>query len=112
MLKRIIIDVASQDLIEDIKPVHTLKPGSVVAPMQEESPVSTKNITPFKNTTVGKTVRTLFQSIAGILLVFAVSDDFREYITNTYPQLAVYIPLAVALFTALQNGIDPSVKNI
>jgi hypothetical protein len=65
----------------------------------------------FKNTTAGKTIRTFFQSAAGILLVFALSDEFRSFITNRFPELAAFIPLAVALFTALQNGVDPNVKN-
>lgn len=67
---------------------------------------------PFKNTTVGKTVRTFFQAIAGVLLVFALSDEFRNFITDRYPELAVFLPLAAALFTAVQNALDPNVKNI
>lgn len=66
---------------------------------------------PFKNTTVGKTTRTFMQSAAGILLIFALSEDFRDFITNQYPALAAFLPLAIALFTAIQNGIDPNVKN-
>lgn len=78
---------------------------------QEEVVLTSEEKIPFKNTTVGKTLRTLFQSAAGILLVFALSDDFRVFVTTRYPSLAVFLPLATALATALQNGLDPSVKN-
>lgn len=66
---------------------------------------------PFKNTTTGKTIRTFLQTTAGIVAIFVLSDDFRHYVTNSYPALALYIPLLTAFFTALQNGIDPNVKN-
>lgn len=66
---------------------------------------------PFKNTAVGKTLRTLLQAVAGVALVFVVSDEFRQFVTDNYPQLVVFIPLAASLFTALQNLLDPNVKN-
>lgn len=72
----------------------------------------TPEATPFKNTTVGKTIRTFLQTTAGIVSIFVLSEDFRNYVTNSYPTLAVYIPLLTALFTLVQNGIDPNVKNI
>ncbi len=78
---------------------------------QEEVVLTPEQKVPFKNTTAGKTIRTLFQSAAGMLLIFALSPEFRDFVTNNYPQLTAYVPLAVALFTALQNGLDPNVKN-
>ena len=65
-----------------------------------------KEQTPFKNTTTGKTLRTLFQSAAGVLLVFALSDEFRTFIQDRFPTLVVFMPLAVALMTAVQNALD------
>lgn len=67
---------------------------------------------PFKNTTVGRTFRTFFQSAAGLLLVFALSDEFRTFIQDRFPELMAFFPLATALFTALQNAVDPHIKNI
>lgn len=68
-----------------------------------------KDKVPFKNTTTGKTIRTLFQSAAGILLVFALSDEFRTFIQDRFPTLIVFMPLAVALMTAVQNALDKTV---
>lgn len=72
----------------------------------------TPGAVPFKNTTVGKTVRTFLQTAAGVLLLLAASEEFRNFVTDNYPQLAMWLPLAASLFTAIQNGLDPNVKNI
>ena len=67
---------------------------------------------PFKNTTVGKTVRTFLQVAGGVVLLFATNEEFRNFVSNNFPELALYIPLAGALITAIQNALDPTVKNI
>lgn len=73
--------------------------------------------TPFKNTTLGKTIRTFYQCMAGVMTVIVpaliASDDFKKLI-NTYPQWAwilIALPTATAIWTAIQNALDPTVKN-
>lgn len=73
---------------------------------------------PFKNTTVGKTVRTLFQAALGTLLVVATalmaSEDFRNLLLDNpeWSWVGVTLPVVIAALTFLQNFLDPTVKTI
>lgn len=70
---------------------------------------------PFKNTVVGKTVRTFFQSTAGILVLvlptLLANQQFRDIITAhpSWSWVFAAFPVASAVFTAIQNAVDPTV---
>lgn len=59
-----------------------------------------------KFTVWGRTIRTLVQGFVGLAAVFLASDSFRDFITNNAPELAVYIPGAIAFVTWLQNRYE------
>jgi hypothetical protein len=64
-----------------------------------------------KNTTAGKTIRTYLQTAAAVGLLVIGLPEFRDFVLQHYPSLIVYIPLAVAVMTAIQNGFDKDVPN-
>ena len=69
-----------------------------------------------KNTVVGKTMRTFLQSTAAVvtaLPILIAVPEVRTLIEHN-PNLSfllVLVPALAAGYTALQNGLDPTVPN-